>query len=71
MTLKTKVGCQLFGGVLAVLVLSQAVQFFHARRANHKLGEASEALLQERELQNVNGGFWPAGYAPEGRARLC
>jgi|CZKM01.1.fsa_nt_gi hypothetical protein len=53
MTLKTKVGCQLFGGVLAVLVLSQAVQFFHARRANHKLGEASEALLQERELQNV------------------
>ena len=53
MTLKTKVGCQLFGGVLAVLALSQAVQFYETRRSNRKLAESSEALLQERELQNV------------------
>ena len=53
MTLKTKVGCQVFGGVLAVLVLSQAVQFYQTRRSNQKLAESSETLLQERELQNV------------------
>ena len=43
----------MLGGVLAVLVVSQAVQFFQARRANHKLTGFSETLLQERELQNV------------------
>jgi methyl-accepting chemotaxis protein len=53
MTLRTKVGCQVFGGLLAVLVLSQAVQFYQTRRSNQKLAEASETLLQERELQNV------------------
>ena len=38
---------------MAVLVLSQAVEFVQARRSNGKLAGSSQALLQERELQNV------------------
>jgi methyl-accepting chemotaxis protein len=53
MTLKAKIGLKLFSGTLAVLVLSQAVQFVQAKRSNRKLAASSETLLQERELQNI------------------
>ena len=53
MTLKRRVGLNLLGGMLAVLVLAQIVQFRQARRCTERLAGASEALLQTRELQNV------------------
>ncbi|MFO1478482.1 MAG: methyl-accepting chemotaxis protein [Verrucomicrobiota bacterium] len=53
MTLKAKVGLQLFGGLLAVMVLAQVVQYFQARHLNAQLTGSSESMLQERELQNV------------------
>jgi hypothetical protein len=53
MSLKAKVGLQLLSGLLAVLVISQAVQFFQAKRSNRKLTGSGETILQERELQNT------------------
>jgi methyl-accepting chemotaxis protein len=53
MKLRTKVGLQLLVGVTAVLVLSQAVEYVQVHRSNRNLGASSQALLQERELQNV------------------
>jgi hypothetical protein len=53
MTLKTKIGLQLLGGTVAVLVLSQTVPLIQAKRSNHQLAESSGGILSERELQNV------------------
>ena len=53
MMLQTKVGLQLLSGLMGVLVLSQTVEYFQAHRSNGKLAASSQALLQERELQNV------------------
>ena len=38
---------------MAVLVLSQAVQYVQAHRSNGKLAGSSQGLLQERELKSV------------------
>jgi methyl-accepting chemotaxis protein len=51
--LQTKIGLQLLGGLMAVLVLSQAAQYVQAHRSNRDLAGSSQALLQERELKNV------------------
>ena len=53
MKLQAKIGLQLIGGVIAVLVTSQAVEYLQAHRSNGKLAGSSQALLQEREIQNV------------------
>ncbi len=53
MKLQTKVGLQLLGGLMGVLAVSQAVQYVQAHRSNGRLAGSSQALLQERELQNV------------------
>lgn len=53
MSLKAKVGLQLLSGLLAVLVLSQAVQFFQAQRSNRRLTGSGVTILQERELRNI------------------
>jgi len=53
MKLQAKVGLQLLGGLTAVLVLLQAVEYFQAHRSTRNLAGTSQALLQERELQNV------------------
>lgn len=52
MKLQVRVGLQLLGGLMGILVLSQAVQYVQAHRSNSKLAGSSQALLQERELQN-------------------
>jgi len=43
----------LLGGVLPVLVLTQAVQYWHAKRTTSTLTLSSRNLLEERELQNI------------------
>ena len=53
MTLKGKIGWKLFCGVVAVLVLSQAVQYFHARKSNATMGKTSLEMLDTMDMQNV------------------
>ncbi len=53
MKLQAKVGLQLLGGLTAVLVLLQTVEYIQFHRSNRSLSGSSQALLGERELQNV------------------
>ena len=53
MRLQLKAVVQLLVGFAAVMAVSQAVQYFQAERCATKLTGSSQALLQQRELQNV------------------
>jgi len=53
MNLKRKIGCQLFCGIIAVLVLAQAIQYYQALKSNGMLSKSSGNLLRERDLQHV------------------
>jgi len=51
--LKTKIGLQLLGGMIGVLIISQAIPLIQARRSNNRLAASSQQLLNDRELQSV------------------
>jgi methyl-accepting chemotaxis protein len=50
---KGKIGFKLFVGTMAVLALTQAVQYYQGSQANAALASSSERLLNERDLQNI------------------
>ena len=55
MTLQKKLVLTILGGLGIVLPVTQALQYWHSRHSNHELADASVALLQQRERQNVEG----------------
>ena len=53
MKLQTKIGIQLLGGMVGVLLLAQVVPLIQAKRSNGQLAASSLGLLNGRELQNI------------------
>ena len=53
MTLQKKLVLTILSGLGIVLPITQALQYWHTRSSNRDLADASVALLQQRERQNV------------------